>query len=151
MSQSNTVPFNNWSLIATLNEQLKVFVQLLERERQSLTLQKVDEILKCVDEKNTITNTLNNLVAQLQPYSLEDIMSNARSNPQAEDLASNFKSLSELAQTNNERNQTLLAALYKINGQLLNAIEQHSQPSFKGYSPSGQPSKQSRHRSLGEA
>ncbi|AHF02342.1 hypothetical protein THIAE_07855 [Thiomicrospira aerophila AL3] len=151
MSLGQLNHFNNWALITELNAQLLAFIQLLEKEKTSLTLQKVDDILSCVDEKTIITTRLNELIAQLNPHSLADITASAANDPSTQSLASEFKTLSVQAQTQNESNQTLLATLYKINGQLLNSIEHSLQPSFKGYSPSGQPSKQSRHRSLGEA
>ena len=143
--------FNDWPLLERLNKTLATFIQLLEDEKRALTDQKMDDILAITDQKHDIITLLDQQLEQLSPHQLNDIMLSAQNSAAEHAIASEFLATSKQAEQINQRNQQLLATLYKINSQLLGALNQARPNAFQGYSQTGLPKKTKSNRSLGEA
>lgn len=146
--------FKNWSLIDQISRTLTEFSDLLDLEKDALTAQKIDVILALNDRKNDIITQLNQQLEQLKPFDAQTLQQAAQSNsanPERAQQIADFVALSLATEQRNERNQQLLATLYKINSQLLGNLTQARPTSFQGYSQSGLPKKNKSNRSLGEA
>ncbi len=143
--------FNDWPLLERLNETLAIFMQRLEDEKRALTDQKIDDILAITDQKHDIITRLEQQLAQLSPYDINHIQQAAQQSAANQALARAFIAASQQAEQANQRNQQLLARLYKLNSQLLGGLNPARPNPFQGYSQTGLPKKNSSNRSLGEA
>ncbi|SFR60159.1 hypothetical protein [Thiomicrospira sp. ALE5] len=143
-------PFVNWLVVEKLQQAITDFNDLLTIEKDALSHQKIDDIIQVAEQKNASVEKINTLVAELYPFSFDDIRHAANTSNQLI-LINNVLTLSEQAAQHNERNQVLLATLYKLNSQLLNQLNQHQTMPFQGYSQTGLPKSNNANRSLGKA